>query len=613
LGLLERIRHWLSATAKGELHAYDQPLEPFITSTYSLIIPHDLNENVDGRSNLLVVRKTECGDKTTLIASRLEVTNLQKGEAPYVAVVFETSPVVHGVINHSPASLLDLHQLLGDSGADLLQFLRMKLPELKEDRDWEFLKAQLVLVISVPKKREIESKPETSELLAFLIPYSVEEIGEEIGIWCKFNNALASMALSPDLAKDGSNIAVIPVNPVKTLSRESALSFCGIEPPVKQQYVVVGVGALGSQFLMHLVRMGVGKWVTVDDDFLLPHNICRHALDSSFIGTSKAEAVAMLANSCLDETAFVQAIVADVLAPGVKSEMLKTSFSMADVIVDASTSIPVARHLARDVSSEARRISIFLSPTGMDSVILAEDGAREIQIDFLEMQYYRALLHAPELSDHLQVREKRVRYARTCRDVSFVLSQEAVGLHSSLCARGFRQALSSEKATIGIWRSNEAGSVNYYNFETAPVYKATFGDWTLYYDEFIVNKIYEARAARLPNETGGILLGSFDLQRKVVYAVDTILSPPDSKEWPTTYIRGCTGLVAEVEMVKKTTMSMLDYVGEWHAHPGRSTSPSGDDIKAFQWLVDIMDICGQPAMMVIAGESNQSWYLGEMR
>lgn len=35
---LERIRQWLSLTAKGELHAADQPLEPLIASSYNLII-----------------------------------------------------------------------------------------------------------------------------------------------------------------------------------------------------------------------------------------------------------------------------------------------------------------------------------------------------------------------------------------------------------------------------------------------------------------------------------------------------------------------------------------------------------------------------------------------
>ncbi len=52
---LERIREWLSLTAKGELHAHDQPLEPLLMgSPMHLIIPFDLfsQENSDNPSIL---------------------------------------------------------------------------------------------------------------------------------------------------------------------------------------------------------------------------------------------------------------------------------------------------------------------------------------------------------------------------------------------------------------------------------------------------------------------------------------------------------------------------------------------------------------------------------
>ena len=228
------------------------------------------------------------------------------------------------------------------------------------------------------------------------------------------------------------------------------------------------------------------------------------------------------------------------------------------------------------------------------------------------MQYYRFLLETPELSEHLLRRDGPIRYGRSCRDISFVLSQEMVGLHSSICARGIRKALESRDATIALWRSNDDGSVVRYSARPQEVFKRTFGNWTLLYDSKLIAKISTARNNKLPKETGGVLIGTFDLHRKIVYAVDTILSPPDSEEWPTVYIRGCTGLKAEVDKIKKTTLGMLDYVGEWHSHPGYGTRPSGDDLLAFEWLVEIMDICGQPSLMLIAGEGNHSWYLGKM-
>jgi hypothetical protein len=57
---------------------------------------------------------------------------------------------------------------------------------------------------------------------------------------------------------------------------------------------------------------------------------------------------------------------------------------------------------------------------------------------------------------------------------------------------------------------------------------------------------------------------------------------------------------------------MLDYIGEWHSHAS-GTKPSNDDQKAFAWLVDIMDIYGLPALMMIAGDRERySLFIGRM-
>jgi integrative and conjugative element protein (TIGR02256 family) len=152
---------------------------------------------------------------------------------------------------------------------------------------------------------------------------------------------------------------------------------------------------------------------------------------------------------------------------------------------------------------------------------------------------------------------------------------------------------------------------------TVPVYpvrRTVLGNWTLVVDEWLVTRLKELRADRLPNETGGVLLGMYDLTRRVVYVVDTIPSPPDSKEWPTLYIRGSKGLSARVTEVTQKTAGQLEYVGEWHSHPDRcSCDPSMDDLTVFTWLTDHMAVAGLPALMAIVGQGDSSrWFLGEM-
>jgi hypothetical protein len=46
--------------------------------------------------------------------------------------------------------------------------------------------------------------------------------------------------------------------------------------------------------------------------------------------------------------------------------------------------------------------------------------------------------------------------------------------------------------------------------------------WTIVADEYLEKKLKEIRIGKLPVETGGVLIGSYDMSRKIVYIVDTI-------------------------------------------------------------------------------------------
>jgi proteasome lid subunit RPN8/RPN11 len=123
-------------------------------------------------------------------------------------------------------------------------------------------------------------------------------------------------------------------------------------------------------------------------------------------------------------------------------------------------------------------------------------------------------------------------------------------------------------------------------------------------DSFVLEKMATLRAAKLPDETGGVLIGTYDIQRRVVYLADVLPSPADSEEWPTLYIRGCEGLADQVGQIRRVTGHNLEYIGEWHSHPdGASLVPSDDDMMVFSWLTREMDLEGKPPLMIIAGEA----------
>jgi integrative and conjugative element protein (TIGR02256 family) len=188
-------------------------------------------------------------------------------------------------------------------------------------------------------------------------------------------------------------------------------------------------------------------------------------------------------------------------------------------------------------------------------------------------------------------------------------------LHGAIGAQAVRAVRQSDDATARIWRADPATcAVSVVDVQVQPVLRAVVGEWTFIVDAWLLQHLAELRISRLPNETGGVFLGAYDLPRKTVYVVDTIPSPPDSIEWPTLYIRGCDGLLDRVKAVSELTVQQLEYIGEWHSHPDQcGCNPSADDMKVFSWMTDRMSAAGLPALMAIIGQHGSSaWFLGRM-
>jgi sulfur-carrier protein adenylyltransferase/sulfurtransferase len=54
---------------------------------------------------------------------------------------------------------------------------------------------------------------------------------------------------------------------------------------------IVGLGSLGSKIAVSLGRSGIRKFLLIDDDVLMPGNVCRHELSWESVGMHKADAV----------------------------------------------------------------------------------------------------------------------------------------------------------------------------------------------------------------------------------------------------------------------------------------------------------------------------------
>jgi hypothetical protein len=606
---VRRIQDWLRLTARGELHAQDQPLEQALANSgHRIILPRILSR-VDEEGGgvrvvpLQITGVDEHGGKL-LVWTEIATGSTSAGNTVgYFALSFSATPHGPGAITDAPRTISDLHAFLGTEGDDFVGQLRRQLLEWTQDPS--ALARQLILIVRIPKRRAVGGPVEDLETWAFLTP-PLRELGPALGLWEPRGSGIALMVPVRD-DRRGESAALDTLNVSFRLSRDVAAQLNGRSGADDRRIAAVGAGALGSQVILNSARAAFGRWTIIDHDRLLPHNAARHALGEIGVGHHKAIVLASVANRLMDDEPAFEAIVADVLAPGPQRQDIDDRFSNADLIVDLAASIPVARYLAAEAPGAARRVSFFLNPVGTDLVMLAEDRARHIRLDMLEMQYYRAILRDAALRDHLRRPEGRIRYGRSCRDVSLRLPQELVALHAALATGQLRRTADDDAAAIHIWRTGST-SLSVSDVAVAPVAgnQTLLGEWMVLYDDELLETIHRLRAQRLPNETGGILLGAFDVERKIIYVVDTIPSPVDSQERSTLYIRGCEGLQEKVDKAREDTFEQVEYVGEWHSHPdGVECLPSGDDLNVLSWLTTQMDTDGVPGVMMIACDREQ--------
>ncbi len=593
---IRRVHEWLSKTAQGTLHQHDQPVEPFLMpSAIPLVVPSDfLAEDSDDEA-IAIYR---VGDKSRFVLVARHGKSADHGN--FFAVRVLTPPQVHGAINQQPKTLAELHSLLGRGGMDLADLLRKRFADIMERRS--LLEKRLVLIIGVPLRRTALSPVEASNVFAFATAQTIREVGKALDIW-DLHEGTAARILAPDKTHCGETIMIDTLRPVYGLSREAAALISG-EKAATPHIVCVGVGMLGSQVVANLARSGYGDWTIVDHDHVLPHNLVRHQLNGDSLGIQKACALITLINGLFDNTELAHAIEEDVLKSA-DHKPLQVAFDKADLILDMSASATVARHLAIDVTSSARRLSLFLNPDGTDLVLLSEALDRGIRLDDLEMQYYREIWRSTELRDHLRPSGKGIRYGQSCRDVTVAIPQHRAAIASGIGAAAVKKNAAEKEAKIYLWRMQSDLSVRALSIEAKKTFQKTVGDWVVRWDDEIIRRVRELRAVALPNETGGILVGHHDMERKIVYFVDALPAPPDSEGRPFFFKRGCADLQRQVQDLEISTAAALTYVGEWHSHPdGHPTALSKDDKQVLNWLKKHLDLDGLPAAMLIVSDSD---------
>lgn len=619
MSFLNRISYWLAKTSRDSLHFEDQPLEPLlINPRYKVVIPLQLFDNSD--NHIIYAENVYDSDNFgVLILKSVEVQNITKVKEDLVKKGFpllyvlslKGQPQQHGIISDIPNTLNELNQFLENAQIDLISELRKEIKKLYSDGNKiSFENDFIIVLLELPKlRKQSDNYPELSDYWVFEIG-KIKDVGLDIDILTDAPSQGIVLNIFPNYQKNGKNTFIQLFEPVFDITPSISAEFNKIDSfDLNRNFVMIGAGALGSQVLHHFVRMGYGRWTIIDDDNLLPHNIARHLLNRNAIGFNKAYALACTLNNIFDLTQ-VKYIDGDFLT--LESNGLD-QIKSAEAIIDISTSLPVARKLALEVEIISRRLSVFVTPSGNDSVLICEDKNRQITLDSLEAQYYRAIINESKLTNHLTASQGTIRYGGGCREISNRIPQDSIALHASILSKQIRKSLSIGNAQISVWIANNNGSVDFFTIPVSKTIIENKGEWHIIYDESFVEKVKDIRVKKLPNETGGVLIGFFDTQRKRIYIVDTLESPKDSIETPWSYIRGRDSLSEKINQVKNLTAHIVDFIADWHSHPDNvSVQPSFDDNLLLEHHANLMRNDGLPGIILIVGKNSQlNWIIKE--
>lgn len=610
--LMARIQIWFSKACEGELHGIDQPFDP--------VFPYDGDHTIiltcDGADAL------ETGGKLSIWAveqpPRYLLVSASSGDRPkdielHAHVLhLKVEPDSMRRMRRTPRTLRDLHRFLAERGADLADAFNQSLGDwLATDRQGSKAKWITCILVSLPQVHPRTGEIGATQPIAFLCPFSPGEIGQAMGVLGKspvestVRPYVRLLGASPNSDELLHEIQVAPVD--TELDGERASELAGRAKDLRE-VVLVGAGSLGSHLAESLAREGLFRWSVVDDDVLLPHNVGRHTLTRAGLGISKAPQLAGRLFNIRRDTA-PQAYSENVLA-GVLSEKLSSALAHAEIIIDASASIPVSRWVS-DLPGQARGICAFFAPNGRSAVMMAEAVDRSTTLRDLEAVYLRELLINPALEGHLAGAEA-FRYSGACRALTNRIPASAVAVLSGLLADAIAQASLGSKAQLRIWSWRENGSIDAVTCGTE-TFRFSPDTWQVTVPRQLLDELDRKRAAKLPDETGGPLVGFVDRETSRIVIAAALEPPSDSIGAPSSFTRGRRGFKRQLESVKARSGGQLGYVGEWHSHPRGATShPSSTDIRQIVDLSDILGLDEYPAVSLIVSEKEKRMLLGRL-
>jgi hypothetical protein len=388
------------------------------------------------------------------------------------------------------------------------------------------------------------------------------------------------------------------------LTEKLARRISGVNKPMEGISLVAGCGALGSKITTHLARSGQINMVLTDPDKLSPHNMVRHALLPEQIGLNKAKALADAIKDMYPDQGILPLGLAALTDPNLKDQEDKDVYKF---IFDFTASDSFLNTLVNARKLQSRIVRANISDSGNLGILLIEGQRRSPRIDDLQVSLYQKYSELPWVKDWLQGEAQKedagnvmITVGVGCNSETTLLADDYISTHAAYMSMNIKQESQAEQSEDGkIFLSRIKIEDNYAiqtEVLTVPPFVSTFAKngsgWEIRYASHIIETVKAQMGLKMPNETGGVYLGSVNYKTRTIHVVDIITEPADSVSDEICFHRGVQGLPEKVKGAHEGSGGQIGYIGEWHTHPFGPNTLSTKDMQTarkFKHKLDQMD------------------------
>lgn len=595
-----RLYEWLYLTARGELHQEGQPLENiFLYKKHELIIPLDFDFDKYKEGCTLDSNFNENIYKLLRSSS----TN----EANCLLLKYDIGQIEHSGIINPPTNFEELFLIFNnkikEEFQDNFKAISINLNNYKK---------KLIIFIEADVTDTNLDRIQKQEY-AFLVDDEIKLIGVKTGIIGEYDSSYSPL-ISPKLIVENlQNIRIIPLAWYRHFNQIQGRIANGVaydERSIFPTITLIGVGAIGSQIARNITQCGFPKeLILIDNDLFYPHNTSRWLISSDY-GNPKVKILSDQLNDIIHST-YSFPVYEKVEFGSLSDDILK-AINLSEIIIDTSASITVQRTIDKYNFHHLYRITNFLSPDGKTSFLFFTPKGAQIPHTHLEISTYNFIISNEDSSNVLNSNVKGYSYSGdSCRSISFEISTNIIGIQAHWASHYIEKLFQTDEVLILL--SNVDEKLQSKSFEIIPEifteYSVQNCSQKVYIAKSLIENLKAQRIVNLPNETGGILIGAFDVINNAIYLVNCIDAPKDSDRRPTSFLRGNDGVEEKLSLIFDQTHDNLKYMGEWHSHPTKATTkPSEKDNVQLDWLRKQSEEQLFPYLMLIMGDHSYDLY-----